>query len=501
MTLTTYNREVKLLLLGSDSVTIDWGDGSPVEIHELKDTDSLDYWETKGGYNRYSHISSVKPPYTITIIGEKITHLQCDGQGLNDLDVSRNIELTELFCGRNQLTSLDISKNTQLTILDCGNNQLTSLDISKNTQLTILDCNKNELTSLDVSKNTQLSELYCSENELTSLDVSKNIQLGGLSCRFNMLTSLDVSKNLRLEMLYCKENRLTSLDVSENTQLELLDCSYNVLENLDVSKNIKLTVLDCDNIQLTNIDVSKNPNIVRLYCHSNQLKQLDVSKNTQLASLHCGNNQLTSLDLSRNRKLEYLYLNDNLLSAVALNALFESLNDKEHEDNDYRKNIDISGNPGNADCQMSIAEKKHWDFISEEDWDVAYSESDDTGIAFLIEGVYTNSKDDSCEILLDIKESDGEFTFALLVNESEFRGKVTVSADDNYITLEGIPWVENLGAVDEEGNSVEKNIKPAYGIDAYWKDGKLVIQNRGDSMNYYVKLACDSKFIRLIKIT
>ena len=46
--------------------------------------------------------------------------------------------------------------------------------------LSILNCAGNNLTSLDLSKNTSLTQLYCSYNNITSLNTSKNINAVGL---------------------------------------------------------------------------------------------------------------------------------------------------------------------------------------------------------------------------------------------------------------------------------------------------------------------------------
>ena len=106
--------------------------------------------------------------------------------------VAPNFE--RLDCYGNNLTSLDMSKNVALTYLHCSTNQLTSLDVSKNVALTDFDCSTNQLTSLDVSKNVNLTELYCSTNQLTSLDVSKNVNLTGLYCTGNpTVTTLSIA--------------------------------------------------------------------------------------------------------------------------------------------------------------------------------------------------------------------------------------------------------------------------------------------------------------------
>ncbi len=88
------------------------------------------------------------------------------------------------------------------------------------TNLDSLDCKGNKITSLDISKNTFLKKLNCGGNQLSSLDLSNNPALLYLYCFDNQLTSLDLSNNPALLFLYCGGNPLTSLNVSNNTELE-----------------------------------------------------------------------------------------------------------------------------------------------------------------------------------------------------------------------------------------------------------------------------------------
>jgi len=92
-----------------------------------------------------------------------------------------------LNCCGNQLTSLDVSKLVMLKEFDCSDNQLTSLDVGKNYSLTTLKCFENQLTSLDASKNNALINMICSENQLTSLLVNKKMR--ELDCSDNELTA------------------------------------------------------------------------------------------------------------------------------------------------------------------------------------------------------------------------------------------------------------------------------------------------------------------------
>ena len=76
---------------------------------------------------------------------------------------------------------------TALEDLDCGGNQLESLDVTKNTALIHLNCDDNKLKTLDVSGCTALDRLICNINNLTMLDVTKNTALTRLDCYFNQI--------------------------------------------------------------------------------------------------------------------------------------------------------------------------------------------------------------------------------------------------------------------------------------------------------------------------
>ena len=327
--------EVVLIMAGSGTVTIDWGERSPSETHTLW---VYDKEEWQNNWRKYAYIRaySRKSARTITITGENITHLECNRLELTSLDVTKNAVLTNLNCSGNQLTSLDVSNNTALTDLRCGNNKLTSLDVSNNNAITYLDCWNNQITSLDVRKNIVLEILYCSAN---------------------LLTDLDVSNNAALTELYCGNNKLTSLDISNNTALTDLRCWNTHLTSLDVSNNTALTYLDCWNNQITRLDVRKNTALKELYCGANLLTDLDVSNNTALINLFCFDNQLTYFGVNSNTALTRLDCHNNRLSSFALNALFLTL----HSDTiPEEKRICIRNNPGIDACDQRIATHKGW---------------------------------------------------------------------------------------------------------------------------------------------
>jgi len=69
---------------------------------------------------------------------------------------------------------------------------------------------------------------------------------------------------------------------------------------------------------------------------------------------------LTALNVRGCTSLKYLSCFYNRLSAAALNNLFGTLHSNDVPDMPY-KVIDVSDNPGAADCDISIATRKGWE--------------------------------------------------------------------------------------------------------------------------------------------
>lgn len=201
------------------------------------------------------------------------------------------------------------SKVSSVTILNVANRVITDLTgLQDFIALIDLNCSGNNLTNLNISKNIALQKLDCHNTSLTNLDITKNTALTNLSCSLSKLTILDVTKNANLIYLDCSSNQITNLDVSKNTTVTFLGCSMNKLTNLDISKNTVLTNLVCGNNKLTSLDFSKNLSIVSVDCQWNQLTSLDFSKNTKLVGLHCPDNLLNELNIKNGHNVTLTYL-------------------------------------------------------------------------------------------------------------------------------------------------------------------------------------------------
>jgi len=347
ITITFYGSGHKcIFLLGTGEASINWGDGNkntqkltlPEDIFDIDRFPKFDIDRFPNFWHEYS--APFSKNRTVSITGENI--IGVGGWNMTDIDISCFPSLKALIY--NSL-EIDLSKFTEIEYLNCDYNYLlSSLDVSNNVALKYLSFTQTKLTSLDLSRNTALEYLSCNGNyQFATLDVSNNLVLKSLDCGSNPFPSLDVSKNLALKSLYCTGNQFSSLDVSKNTSLVRLICDQSQLASLHVGKNTALKILDC----------SKNSNITTL----------DLSGCSALEYINCFDiNQLTSLNISGCDELYFLDCRFGRMNAAALNALFDSLPDRNGKDIGV---IKVSANPGlnEAEYNKTIAINKNWNVI------------------------------------------------------------------------------------------------------------------------------------------
>jgi len=296
--------------------------------------------------------------------------LNCSGNNLDAIDLSKNTALEELNCSSNILSALGVTANTKLKKLNCSGNQLTALDVTKNTALTELYCYRNSIR--DEGMQTLISSLHQNggtlyaydttndQNEMTTTNVadakakkwqvkawdgSKLVDYAGLFAVYinatnfpdaafrNYVGDFDLNSNG-----YLTENEIdavteisvpmmniTSLKGIEYfTALTTLVCNSNKLTALDVTKNTALENLICVGNQLSALNVANCTTLYTLDCSENKLTTLDVTKNTALQMLYCNDNQLTALDMTANTSLSTLYCHGNKIT-TGMQALISSL--------------------------------------------------------------------------------------------------------------------------------------------------------------------------------
>lgn len=159
---------------------------------------------------------------------EALIDLNIDTNGLNG-----NI----LVSDARYVVNLNINTPLENKLLPNVNSKIKSLSgIEHFPNLKRLDCYGNEITKLDLSKNTEITFLNCSDNKIETLDLSNNPNLFSVSCDNNKLTSLKLGDKPSLRDLYCNDNRLTELNIKNCTALENFDASNNKIQKILINK-------------------------------------------------------------------------------------------------------------------------------------------------------------------------------------------------------------------------------------------------------------------------
>jgi len=452
---------------------------------ELSAVYEISFYDEDAEEYIYTNIADLKGIEHFTFL----IKLDCGGNQLTSLDISKNTSLRHLSCEGNQLTSLDVSNNIYLTNLYCYENELTTLDISKNKLLTDLNCADNNLTSLDVSNNTGLKTLYCAYNNISTLDSSKITNLMCLECRYNGMTSLtlgcmgdvdaddsyegefavDCSDNnlvsvtvtdcIDVDSFDCSNNQLSSINFTDDVahiDVSRFDCSNNNLTSLDFEKvffgtldcsNNKLTSfvsdyylrdcseIDCSNNNITSIDVSVYSYLENLYCNNNQITSLDVSNNTYLKDLDCSANKLTSLNVRGNYNLNELYANDNALDNLYLGScislvVFECKNNK-------LASIDLKYNYALIDLRIDGNNITQIDLVNNEDLLYFYASNNKITYVNLEENVYLQEVDLSNNNLTSLDLSENIIIKKLNCSGNVYNVAMGANRTFNLATLPG----------------------------------------------------------------
>lgn len=277
-----------------------------------------------------------------TIDVSKDYNEQGNVRNLTGIDVFKN--LTTLNCSGNKIETLNLSKNKNLTILDCSDNRIIEkLDLSSNEKLTTLTCIKNGLRELVLPESKSIKYLYCNNNKLTSIETPKLENIVQLDCQDNNLNNLTLTGMNSLETLNCGGNQLTSLEIPALPNLKNLMC--NGVPNLDISEATGLERLECKkcgieeinllaNTKLTNIDLSYNNiksieklnlqnkgNLININLSHNKLSgTIDFGINTNLQRINLSENKnLKNIDVSSNKELTNIDIRGTKIGKLNLN--------------------------------------------------------------------------------------------------------------------------------------------------------------------------------------
>ncbi|WET05007.1 T9SS type A sorting domain-containing protein [Flavobacterium sp. YJ01] len=239
-----------------------------------------------------------------------VTSLSVSTSGISDLTGIQDFtSLQYLNCYGNAIKILDLSKNTNLNRLDCSDNKLISLNLKTGKRATSFELNTTYNYSLEcilvddvaltsnwrkktdalTKFNSVACYIYTSirdenfEKKLIALGIDKDGKNGKvITTDIYSVTSLDLSFSgisdltglqdfASLKNLNFTGNDIPYFDSSIYPNLESLNCSSNLLKSLNITKNLKLTSLDCSKNDLSSLNLQngKNTSLVSVNIKSN----------------------------------------------------------------------------------------------------------------------------------------------------------------------------------------------------------------------------------------
>ena len=104
-----------------------------------------------------------------------LTNFDSDGDGKVNADEITKLTITSSYNLTSEALNAILNETPELTTLECSGNKLTSLDVSKNPLLTTLNCTNNNLTSLDLSNNEKLTDVNLTGNSKLTKVVCKSL--------------------------------------------------------------------------------------------------------------------------------------------------------------------------------------------------------------------------------------------------------------------------------------------------------------------------------------
>lgn len=125
---------------------------------------------------------------------------------LSDSEIGQILYIECNECGITTLEGIELLP--KVIMLECAGNELTTLDLSRNGFVKYLDCTDNDIEELKLSRSGWLRSLLCSGNRVSELELGCYADLYELDCRDNNLTSLDMRANEWTETLLCSGNSI-----------------------------------------------------------------------------------------------------------------------------------------------------------------------------------------------------------------------------------------------------------------------------------------------------
>ena len=233
------------------------------------------------------------------------THIYTDGKPSHYITIQGSMDATlNLNVDNNRLIFLEVNA-PYVTHLYCENNHLDSLDLAGGPILRELFADNNELSFLDVSQASMLMDLRASHNRLKEIKLPQYSQsFYTLRLTDNRLKEIDLTNNEILFFLHLEDNLITDLDLRGNPYLMDIYLNNLPLQTFngvpvgagDFSMYEGLSSVCLANTPFTSLDLSQNPFVMIIDISETSISTLDITNLNDLVCLYASYSELTNLE-------------------------------------------------------------------------------------------------------------------------------------------------------------------------------------------------------------
>ncbi|MEM9338877.1 MAG: hypothetical protein AAGA66_09130 [Bacteroidota bacterium] len=252
------NTALTRLMLGSNENLVNLNISNNLQLTNLLFYDSSLPQLDLTNHTKLSQLIMPRSNFTAIDLSNNIhlDHLVLTGSNqLTGLDLSNNAQLRHLYLG------------------DCNmSNWSQPLDLTANTEIWALYISGNGLNDLDLTQNSELSIMEARNNNFEYLDFTGNPNLGAVYLANNRLKGFDLAKPRKLQMLELAGNKLETLDLRDSPFIHTLGFSNNpelthaFLTGLTFNPG-RLTFANCPNLEFICVDEGEVPQVQDLFNH------------------------------------------------------------------------------------------------------------------------------------------------------------------------------------------------------------------------------------------
>ena len=248
-----------------------------------------------------------------------LENLSCEGEFIEKIDFSKNINLKELNFKNNQTREIILPNNSLETIELEGNN-IQNIDLKNNTKLKILNLSSNKIENINLEKFDLLENLYLNKNSIQKINLSKNVNLKNLNIESNPLLDINLEENINLESLFLGNDNISSINLKNNKNLLHLNINKSNITELDLSSNKKLNNLYLEeNDNLEKINLRENINLSDVWIRRSKIKSLDLSNKIYLQNVNIESNfELEDIDFKGSRNIKDIDIINNKIKKIDL---------------------------------------------------------------------------------------------------------------------------------------------------------------------------------------